>query len=79
MTVTDSPERTGQFLAIWRVGGDLEVDAPPKATMRVDVIEDLPREPGRQDIVIAPGDVRYLLGVMHPDRPFHRYVHRLNP
>lgn len=76
-------ETTGQMTAVWRpVGPDLVLEVqppdpePPRSALHITVLDELPRDPACRDIVVLPTG-RYLVGAMHPTRPFTRYMHRV--
>lgn len=85
MTATATAvETTGQMTAVWRpfAGPDVVVEVEPvdpdrrRNALHVTVLEDLPREPGNEQVVVLPSG-RYLIGRPHPTRPFEHYLHRL--
>lgn len=74
---------TGEFVAAWRLSDTgtwrmHDLGTAPRATVHVDDIADLPRDPDRPDDLVVIGANRYLLGRLHPDRPFHRYLHKVS-
>jgi hypothetical protein len=77
-----APDVTGEFTAVWSPSdtGTWRVrdnTGALRAVLHVDDLDEFERDPNRPEILLV-GDTRYLIGLEHPDRPGHRYVHRLN-
>lgn len=76
-TAPTGVEKTGQLLAVWRPNAEATVHAPAKTTLHVAALAATPRDPNDPDVVLLPGDVRYIVGQMHPTEPFTVYLYRL--